>query len=204
MIFKKFLRHVLNRPVVYGEEFFRDNWFREWETLKEVLGSMIASEPRWQRILDFGCGPGIMIDHLNDHGIDCIGCDYSAEARALYMERYGRNPQKYVRTLDELRTRDFNVLMAFDVFEHMTDDEITALIGQVKRIPELLLNISRTRGIPGHINLKSDRRWISFMRDLGYGFQEERSRELRSLYTKLRPGAPDQWDKNLFLFRRVG
>ena len=119
------------------------------------------------------------------------------------MKRYGRHPQKYVRTLDELSTRDFDVLMAFDVFEHMTDHQITALIGQVKRIPELLLNISRTRGIPGHINLKSDRRWISFMRDLGYGFEEERSRELRSLYAKLRPGVPDQWDKNLFLFRRV-
>lgn len=203
MIFEKFLRHVLNRPVVYGEEFFSDNWFREWETLKEVLGSMIASEPRWQRILDFGCGPGIMIDHLNDRGIDCIGCDYSTEARALYMKSYGRNPQKYVRTLDELRTRDFDVLIAFDVFEHMTDDEITALIGQVKRIPELLLNISRARGIPGHINLKPDRRWISFMRNMGYGFEEGRSRDLRTLYSKLRPGAPDQWDKNLFLFRRV-
>jgi SAM-dependent methyltransferase len=203
MMFEKFLRRLLNRPVVYGEEFFKDSWFREWEALKDVLGSMIANESRWRRVLDFGCGPGIMIDHLNDRGIDCIGCDYSAEARALYMKRYGRHQHNYVRTLDELSTRDFDVLMAFDVFEHMTDEEITALIGQVKRIPELLLNISRTRGIPGHINLKSDRRWISFMRDLGYGFEEERSRNLRSLYAKLRPGAPDQWDKNLFLFRRV-
>jgi SAM-dependent methyltransferase len=203
MLLERFLRRVLNRPVVYGEVFFRDNWFREWEALKEVLGSMIASEPRWQRVLDFGCGPGIMIDHLNDRGIDCIGCDYSAEARALYMKKYGRHPQKYVRTLDELSAFDFDVLMAFDVFEHMTDDEITALIGKMKRIPELLLNISRTRGIPGHINLKPDRRWISFMRDLGYAFEEERSREFRGLYAKLRPDVPDQWNKNLFLFRHV-
>lgn len=203
MIIEKFLRRVFNRPVIYGEEFFRENWFREWEVLKEVLGSIIASEPRWQRVLDFGCGPGIMIDYQNQRGIDCIGCDYSLEARALYLKMYGLYPQKYVRTLEEVSTRDFDMLMAFDVFEHMTDDEISSLIGKVKRIPELLLNISRARGIPGHINLKPDRLWISFMRDLGYGFEQERSRDIRSLYSQLRPGAPDQWDKNLFLFRRV-
>lgn len=203
MIIHNFFRQILNRPVVYGEEFFRENWFKEWEILKDVLGSMIESEPRWRRVLDFGCGPGIMIDHLNERGLDCIGCDYSAEAHSLYLKRYGNYPLKYVRTLEELSARDFDVLMAFDVFEHMTDHEISALVSQVRRIPELLLNISRTRGIPGHINLKPDHSWISFMRDLGYDFEGERSHELRTLYTKLRPSASDQWDKNLFLFQRI-
>jgi hypothetical protein len=37
---------------------------------------------------------------------------------------------------------------------------------------------------------------------LGYRFDEERTQKLRQLYTQLRPGSPDRWDRNLFLFCR--
>lgn len=192
------------KPVVYDSNFFLESWFRGWVNLSAVLASLIKSEPKWRTIIDFGCGPGIMIDQMTDQGLNYSGCDYSAEARQLYLQHYGCYPERYLTTLDEAPIKNTDLLLAFDVLEHMRDDEIAGLLGKINAIPELLFNISRARGIPGHINIKSDQRWIEYMRNHGYLFEEERTNRLRQLYVEQRPGSPDQWNKNLFLFSRIG
>jgi len=189
---------------VYDENFFTDAWFKEWENLSLVLAALIKSEPKWQAVLDFGCGPGVMIDLMTDRGLDYVGCDYSPEARQLYLEHYGRYPEQYISDLKVAIAKHHDLLLSFDVLEHMRDDEIASLLDTIRSIPELLFNISRARGIPGHINFKSDRAWVNFMEEHGYRFEEVRSQKLRNLYTQQRPGSSDLWDRNLFLFSLVG
>jgi 2-polyprenyl-3-methyl-5-hydroxy-6-metoxy-1,4-benzoquinol methylase len=200
----RFFSRLIRRQVVYDDSFFKEAWFKEWESLRLVLVSLIESEPKWQAVLDFGCGPGVMIDLMTDRGLEYVGCDYSYEAQQLYKIHYGRYPERYLSSLDAAVARKNDLLLAFDVLEHMHDEEIAQLIHKVRSVPELLFNISRTRGIPGHVNIKSDRAWISYMQSLGYNFEEERTRRLRQLYAQLRPGSPDRWDRNLFLFSRSG
>ena len=171
--------------------------------MRFVLASLIENEPKWRSVLDFGCGPGVMIDLMTDRGLDYVGCDFSAEARQLYLEHYGRYPERYLSSLEDAAVKTYDLMLSFDVLEHMRDDEIAKLLDVVRSIPELLFNISRTRRIPGHINIKSDRAWIVYMKDQGYRFEEKRTRKLRQLYAQQRPGSPDQWDRNLFLFSRV-
>lgn len=202
MILDKLFKRVRCRPVVYDSGFFSEAWFREWETLREVFAVLLGSEPKWCAILDFGCGPGAMIDLMAQRGLDYVGCDFSAEARQLYLERFGRHPERYVSHLEQLNDRKFDLLLALDVLEHMRDDEIVQLLEKARPISELLFNISRARGIRGHINIKSDRAWIAYMKKHGCRFEKERTDKLRRLYAQLRPGSPDQWDKNLFLFSR--
>lgn len=199
----RLINRLLRRPVVYDDSFFTDSWFKEWANLSIVLASLIESEPKWHAVLDFGCGPGAMIDLMAERGLDYVGCDYSAEARQLYLEHFGRYPERYLSNLDEAVAKKNDLLLAFDVLEHMRDDEIAGLLVKVHSISELLFNISRTRGIPGHINIKSDRAWIAFMKKQGYRFEEKRTHKLRQLYAQQRPGSPDRWDKNLFLFSRI-
>lgn len=199
----RLINRLLRRPVVYDGSFFTEAWFREWAGLRMVLAALIESEPKWRAVLDFGCGPGVMIDLMTDRGLDYVGCDYSAEARELYLEHYGRYPERYLASLDDAVAKQNDLLLSFDVLEHMRDDEIAKVLDKVRPIPELLFNISRTRGIPGHINIKSDRAWIAFMKAQGYRFEEKRTHKLRQLYAQQRPGSPDRWDRNLFLFRRA-
>lgn len=201
-MFSRFLNHLIGKPVVYDDSFFKATWFSEWDNLSIVLGALIESEPRWRSILDFGCGPGVMIDLMTARGLDYVGCDYSLEARQLYLIHYGRNPQRYLSSLNAAVARSNDLLLAFDVLEHMRDDEISQLIEEAYPIPEFLFNISRTRGIPGHINIKSDRAWVKFFKEHGYRFEETRTKRLRQFYSQLRPGAPDGWNRNLFLFSR--
>jgi SAM-dependent methyltransferase len=202
LMFKRLFNRLLRRSVVYDNSFFADAWFVEWANLRLVLAALIESEPKWHSIIDFGCGPGVMIDLMTDRGLNYVGCDYSAEARQLYLEHYGQNPDRYLASLDDVVARKNDLLLAFDVLEHMLDEEIVRLIDTVRSTPELLFNISRTRGIPGHINIKSDRAWIAFMKKLGYRFEQKRTQSLRQIYAQLRPGSPDRWDRNLFLFSR--
>jgi 2-polyprenyl-3-methyl-5-hydroxy-6-metoxy-1,4-benzoquinol methylase len=199
----RLINRLLRRPVVYDGSFFTEAWFKEWGELRMVLAALIESEPKWRTVLDFGCGPGVMIDLMTDRGLDYVGCDYSAEARQLYMEHYGQHPERYLANLDDAVAKQNDLLLSFDVLEHMRDDEIANVLDKVRAIPEVLFNISRTRGIPGHINIKSDRAWIAFMRAQGYRFEEKRTHKLRQLYAQQRPGSPDRWDRNLFLFSRV-
>ena len=86
-------------PVVYGDEFFTEDWFANWDTLKHVLAELLLSVPQWRSVFDFGCGPGIMIDHMNECGIRYVGFDPSVEARELYLHRFGKFPDKYLNML---------------------------------------------------------------------------------------------------------
>jgi len=191
------------RHVKYDATFFQDQWFASWEELKIVLAALIEFEPRWRRILDFGCGPGIMIDFMAAKSVQYIGCDYSIDAAELYKEKYGGHPEKYVNSLQNPICREsFDVFLSFDVFEHLTDEQIGAVLKAVPHIPQLFLNISRTRGIPGHINLKNDRQWIKFLESHGYLFDERATQKIRDLYASLRVGSPDCWNKNLFIFNK--
>jgi SAM-dependent methyltransferase len=189
-------------PVRYDDIFFSEDWFRNWDILKYVLCGLLEADTRWKTILDYGCGPGVMIDWMNSRGVDYVGCDVSPEARELYLRRFGKNPERYCSSMEELSKQAFDLLVCFDVFEHMQDEEIVQLLNQVPRIPNLLVNISRVRGIPGHVNLKLDRAWISFFQSHGWIYEAERTETLRSYYLHLRPAGSDLWHKNMFLFKR--
>lgn len=199
----KLLQSVLAlRPVAYDGGFFREEWFRGWEELRHVLEQLVREAGCWKQILDFGCGPGVMIDHMTERGFDYVGCDYSESAQHLYRSRFGAYPERYVFSLSGVNMRDFDVLLSFDVFEHMTDAEIIRVLDASKPIPELFLNISRDWRTPGHINLKSDRAWLSFFEGQGLILNEALTKRLRQRYGELRPGCPDMWDRNMFVLSR--
>jgi cyclopropane fatty-acyl-phospholipid synthase-like methyltransferase len=202
MIHKILRRLVCQKTAVYDENFFGAQWFREWEKLREVLFALICCEPRWRSILDFGCGPGAMIDYMNARGIHYVGCDYSEEARSLYLAHYGAHPEHYASRLGDVDIGSFDLFLSFDVFEHMTDVQIVDVLEASKGISEYFLNISRDWRTPGHINIKSDRAWLKFFKRHGLLLLEDTTTRLRERYTVLRPGCPDRWERNMFVLKR--
>jgi SAM-dependent methyltransferase len=191
------------QAVRYDGGFFSEGWFRNWDMLKHVLCNLLESDPKWRAIVDYGCGPGIMIDLMNSRGLDYLGCDVSPEARDLYLRHFGKNPEKYVSSIAALPDRTFDLLISFDVFEHMRDEEIAGLLDRIPCIPEILVNISRVRSIPGHVNLKPDRAWIRFFESHGWMLRRDGTEALRARYLRLRPDGSDLWHKNMFLFNRA-
>lgn len=197
------LRGVLGRLVAvrYDASFFTDDWFTNWSSLAPVLADLLTYEGRWKSFLDFGCGPGVMVDYMNDRGFHYVGCELAPEPRALYLKRYGRHFELYVDSLDAAGGR-YDVLVLFDVLEHLRDEEIASLLERTAGIPEILANVSREPNIPGHVNLKSDDAWVRFFNGQGWEYERDRTRRLRERYLELRPGGPDLWHMNLFVWRR--
>jgi SAM-dependent methyltransferase len=197
---RNFVRRL--SPVRYDEGFFTEHWFRNWSELRPVLEAILTHDGRWTRFLDYGCGPGALIDPMNARGYEYFGCELSAEPRRLYLSHYGRYPERYVRTLDAVADRSFDVVVLFDVLEHLADVQISDLLRRIPTVPEMLANISREPSVPGHINIKSDADWLEFFGSRGWRYEDVRTAELRRLYLEHRPKGQDLWHENMFLLSR--
>ena len=47
---------------------------------------------RGKRVLDYGCGPAYLLEHLLNLGITCEGVDFSKNTVATANQRLGGNP----------------------------------------------------------------------------------------------------------------
>jgi SAM-dependent methyltransferase len=167
-------------------DFVAGNHFDKYRTrnpLYQVLvGGFLANArellalARPASILEVGCGPGDLMDRLlsNPGNPDAIaakyiGTDISAEQIAIATQRY---PQRAFQTADvyalPFRDRSFDLVIASEVLEHLTDpaaavDEITrvtdhcALISVPREPLWRVLNVLRGRYLarggntPGHV-----------------------------------------------------
>ncbi|MEA3032309.1 MAG: hypothetical protein QOH86_325, partial [Sphingomonadales bacterium] len=98
-------------------------WYR---ARRRILAELIRREARLPadaRILEIGCGTGHNLAMLSGFGhVD--GLELDDEARELSEKRLGR---KIMRSplpgLSEVRDADYDLIGAFDVIEHIDDDD---------------------------------------------------------------------------------
>lgn len=123
-------------------------------------------------ILDYGCATGFLLTGLTKLGYtNCYGYDISEWA-------VQQAKSKGLKILDYL-TGHCDLMFALDVFEHMQDTEIWALLNAcqsdylVARIPcaekvggQFHLEVSKKD--PTHINCKTRSQWNNIFRSFGY------------------------------------
>jgi len=88
-------------------------------------------------ILDLGCGHGAVVHFAHQNGYENIkGIDYSgeqvAEAKRLGIE--GVKQGDLMETLQSLPDSSQDVIIAFDVVEHFTKDELVPFVDDVYRV----------------------------------------------------------------------
>lgn len=88
-------------------------------------------------ILDLGCGHGALIYFLRQEGYhNIVGVDVSpaqvAEASRLQIE--GVREGDLLETLRDLPSHSQDVVIAFDVIEHFTKDELLPFVDEVVRV----------------------------------------------------------------------
>ena len=116
----KGLRSVLSSPMVY-------------ETFQQVVGSPRVRrelveryvKPRpGLRVLDVGCGPGDLIEHLPS--VAYTGTDLSAAYIASARRRFGDRGRYYVGRVEDLdpdEVGEFDVVIAKSLLHHIDEDE---------------------------------------------------------------------------------
>jgi SAM-dependent methyltransferase len=150
----------------------RERYVKTAEEIQQVFHkfSMINSE---STILDYGCSLGFLIKGLEKAGFKNVS-GYDISDWAVAQAR--KNGCKILNHAQG--TFDLGVFL--DVLEHMTDQQIIELFGQLQldkvlvRIPcavaeqpdQFYLEVSRRD--PTHINCKTDQDWIEIFNRLGY------------------------------------
>lgn len=77
------------------------------------------------RLLEIGCGPGMLLRELTSRGFECSALETSDQARAAAIrisESLGDDGIRFHSTPDDAWTGQFPLIMAFEVLEHIEDD----------------------------------------------------------------------------------
>ena len=123
------LRSLLGLPVLY-------RWFDAALGGPRMRSAFVAEVARiapGDKVLDVGCGPGHILEHLPD--VDYLGCDtnerYVDEAR----ERYGARGRFVHAGIQDLAEGDvqFDVALSTGVLHHLDDDQARSLFEYAHR-----------------------------------------------------------------------
>jgi 2-polyprenyl-3-methyl-5-hydroxy-6-metoxy-1,4-benzoquinol methylase len=91
------------------------------------------------RVLDFGCGPGYLMEQLISKGISCEGVDFSrqsvTEARDRLEDRAGFVDVSAISTLpSHLPALQFDVVFCLEMIEHLSEDTLHVTLKEFYRI----------------------------------------------------------------------
>jgi predicted TPR repeat methyltransferase len=142
-------------------------------------------------VLDYGCGVGFVVKAMQNLGYIAMGYDHSSWAiewgrENLFGQRY--DFLEYPSSLQDDMTRvhhhgkkQWELMTSFDVFEHMTLDDVTSVLKQenphhlLVRIPltkedggKFILPVSEAD--PTHITRLTRESWVKYFNDNGYRF----------------------------------
>jgi 2-polyprenyl-3-methyl-5-hydroxy-6-metoxy-1,4-benzoquinol methylase len=173
-------------PSVYTAEYYQSSNYADYleradrykKTAYELAGLFrtISLVDRDSLIIDFGCAVGFLIEGFREVGLkNAIGVEISDWAR----ETAQKNGLSVYKSVDDADFNQPDLLIAMDVFEHMTDQEIAKVLTKTNprallvRIPSstdggktFALEVSRQD--PTHINCKTKEQWIEFFKEFEY------------------------------------
>lgn len=164
----------------YNEDYFKSANYSDYSerceryimTAKNIIYTLEALSfiDIDSRILDYGCAVGFLMEGFKKYGFKISGYDISDWAVA----------QARSRGLDIVDKLDRNVdfMIALDVFEHMTDKEISTVLDTVQP-PAMLVRIpcaeegtdfhlAVSRKDPTHINCKNKAAWKKYFKVHGF------------------------------------
>jgi 2-polyprenyl-3-methyl-5-hydroxy-6-metoxy-1,4-benzoquinol methylase len=119
-----------------GQGHDANSYYTRAPRIKDLINHHVPAD-RNTRILDLGCGAGAFIFWLEQRGYkNIVGIDVSEEMVAI-AQKAGLGQVKLGEILPELRatrSRSLDVVLAIDVFEHMSREQLFEICDEVFRV----------------------------------------------------------------------
>lgn len=115
---------------------------RDDEYFTKMVGGSVVSLARARgaigsRVLDFGSGPGYLIDHLVKLNVRCEAIDQSAEAVAKLRARLGGHPSfdgAHVAGETTLPSESYDTIFFIETIEHLLSEDVGVVLAEVRRL----------------------------------------------------------------------
>jgi ribosomal protein L11 methylase PrmA len=167
--------------MIYDEKYYKTNNYENYLNKSERYEKLaielieffdsIKLNFKYKNILDYGCAIGFFLDGLKKNNIEkTYGYDISSWA----LEQIDKKKHKII-SYQEIKENEFEIVFFLDVLEHMTDEQISDILLNLKskkilvRIPvankkgeDFFLEVSKKDKT--HINCKTKEEWLSFLK----------------------------------------
>lgn len=117
----------------YSNEYFQKQNYFPGHFSHTIL--LLCQELGVKNILDVGCGTGLLIQFLNEHGFQAVGCDSSQAA--LKIARLRNKPDQLIKasaTKLPFKNSSFDLVTAIALIEHLTLKEGQQFIKEAHRV----------------------------------------------------------------------
>lgn len=175
--------------ILFGNAVYSRGYYQDIERLEAQsaprIAEWIASNLAPRSIIDVGCGSGLLMDALRQHGIDVRGVDRSPEGA-----RCARARGLWVDIVDLTENRPlaggpYDVAISCEVAEHLEARHARAF---VDRLTEAAPTIFFTAAEPDpaigpglyHFNEQPNAYWIDLMRARGYRLDRDATDRVRA------------------------
>lgn len=157
-----------------------ERYDRMVQEIENELFRVLKLDFKKSPVIDYGCGVGFVVNALSrlDYE-DVCGFDVSEWALQYAKSKYSYKGCWFTSSKSALEFRDFELMTAFDVFEHMPAHEISEVLRLADprhllvRIPlaevddgKFYLNVSEND--PTHITRMTRNSWNNFLSFCGY------------------------------------
>jgi 2-polyprenyl-3-methyl-5-hydroxy-6-metoxy-1,4-benzoquinol methylase len=115
----------------FPEQYF--TYRRSTEMARQITPFLIPGS----RVLDYGCGPGYLIERLMQRGFQAAGLDFSPVTLNAVRKNFGQTPAFLgAFTLQELREAriHFDAATIIEVVEHLYDTQLQELLQTLKSL----------------------------------------------------------------------
>lgn len=116
----------------YSNKYFNDRDHLDLHLARSI--QILASDHKFKKILDVGCGTGRLVRFLNQKGFETLGCDPSKEAVNFAKKINSKSIKKAPATKLPYKTSSFDLVTSISVIEHLKQKEAEKFLNEAKRV----------------------------------------------------------------------
>ena len=160
-------------PDTPGYSEYTDTWF--WSPITEIMLHLLGP----LSVLDWGCAKGFLVQRFVDRGVSACGVDVSHYAISQAPEWFRKHRLRVINGIQShYGPGIFTAICSFETMEHIPEEDIPAVLGEMKRIStrwwfgSIFLDCQEGHD-PTHVTVRSREWWNEKFKAAGYQVRED-------------------------------